>query len=166
MKKKTKIVITSITAACMLFAYYNYDYKYVPEYQVIECNNKSNIFKAKYRNGNVYIVKSLKEIDYINESDIIVLDQRYKDDPNMKIISSHEINDKNIRNDIIEILLEYEKLYPSKWTRTIESMRLEWFVHNLFYDLNYKRNHTNNVDLDNNDEDKYQNKILNKILKI
>ena len=146
-------------------AYYNYDYKYVPKYEIIE-DKKNPFFTAKYRYGSVYIIKDLREIDSIDENDIIILDQRNKSNPNMKIISSHEITDKNIRNDIIEILLEYEKMYPSKWDRTIESMRLEWFVHNLFYDINYKRDHTDNVDLDNDDENKYQNKILNKILKI
>lgn len=165
MKRKSKIIITSITAACLLFIYYNYDYTYVPEYQIIECNS-SKYYKARYRSGNVYIVKNLKEIVDVGDNDIIILDERNKNDPNMKIISSNKISDKNIRNDIIEILLEYEKEYPSNWNRTPESMRLEWLVHNVFYDLNYKRNHTDNVDLDNNDENKYQNTILNKILKI
>ena len=165
MKKKTKIVITSITTACLLFVYYNYDYKYMPKYEII-ADNPSPVFTAKYRNGNVYIVKNLNDVDVVSENDIIILDERNKKDPNMKVISSHEIYDKEIRNDIIEILNEYEEMYPSKWNRSLESMRLEWFVHNFFYELNYKRNHTNNVDLNNNDEEKYQNDVLHRILKI
>ena len=165
MRKKTKIIITSITLAGLLFAYYNYDYKYVPQYVILD-NDANDYFIAKYQYGDVYIVKTLSAIEYVNENDIIVLDQREDDNPSMQIISSHKISDKNIRNDIIEIIMEYEKRNPSAWNRTPESMRLEWFVHNFFYNLNYKRNHTDNVDLDNNDEEQYNNVILNKVLKI
>ena len=165
MKRNSKIIITSITAACLLFVYYNYDYKYVPSYSVVHSIN-NGIFLATYRYGKVYIVKNINIVKDVDENDIVIIDQRDGKDPNMKVISSHRIVDRDIRNDIIEIISEYEKLYPSKWNRTINSMRLEWFIHNIFYDLNLKRNHTDNVDLDNNDEEKYNKEYLNKILKI
>ena len=164
-KKKTKVIAISTITAVLLFVYYNYDYKYTPKYDIVY-DNKEDVFTALYSYGKVYIVNDLNKINNLLENDIVILDERDSDNPNMKIISSHYISDKDIRNDIITIMLEYEKKYPSNWSRTIESMRLEWFVHNLFYDLNYKRNHTNNVDLDNNDEEKYNNKTLQRILKI
>ena len=169
MKKKTKIIITSITLAGLLFLHSCNDYKYVPSYSIVENNDNNDYWEARYRYGNIYIIKSKKLIDKIrkiSENDIIILDERENVDPNMKVISSHEITDKEARNDILEIIMEYERLFPSKWDRTIESMRLEWFVHNLLYDIDYKRNHTDNVDFDNNDELQYQHPILNKILKV
>ena len=61
----------------------------------------------------------------------------------------------------------YEELYPSEWNRTIESMRLEWFVHNASHMFNYKLDHSDDVDLDNDDQLKYENvNILNKLLKL
>lgn len=168
MKKKTKIIITSITLAGLMFVYYNYDYKYVPKYSIVE-NDNTELFLAKYRYGNVYIVKSKDMIDRVKKesfNDIIVLDARSELDPNMEIISSYEITDKEARNDVIEIIMEYEKMFPSEWSRSIESMRLEWLIHNILYDIDYERHRTDNVDFDNSDEKEYNNQFLNKVLKI
>ena len=166
MKKSTKKVITSISLAFMLMVYYNYDYKYVPEYEIV--SNYNLPYYANYRNGKIYIVKDLEEIDYLNLdiNDIVIIDQRDLEDANIKIVSSFLINDKKVRNDIIEVLFNYEKEYPSNWERTKESLRLEWFVHNMFYDLNYERHRTNDVDLNNNDEKKFHKIFLNKLFKI
>ena len=164
MKKKTKIIITSITVAGLLFLHCQHDYQYVPKYSVVGKNY--NYWEAKYRYGNVYIVKKINAINKVNDNDIVILDDRDDQDPNMEIISSHEITDKEARNDIIEIIMEYERCYPSKWNRTEESMRLEWYIHNMLYDIDYERHRTDNVDFDNSDEDYYNKHILNKILKI
>ena len=168
MKKKTKRIIVSITAALMMFVYYNYDYTYVPQYEIVGTNYSSKKPYAKYRYGDVYIVKSEKQInkDSNNPYDVFVIDQRKNADPNIKIISSCEINDKDARNDILEILMQYEKDHPSKWDRTIESLRIEWFVHNILHFFNYKTDHTTDVDLNNNDEEKFKNDFYGKILKI
>ena len=163
MKKRTKRIITSITAALMLLVYYNYDYKYVPNYEIV-C--KSNHCFATYSKGNVYIVKNINKIPNVSPDDIIIIDDTKSNDPDFKIISSYLITDKNIRNDIIEIIFEYASLHPSKWNRTRESMRLEWFVHNFLYQFNYERNRTTDVDFNNNDEEQYKKEFYNKILKI
>ena len=63
------------------------------------------------------------------------------------------------------IILIYDSLYPSDWKRSIESMRVEWTVHNLLYDIGYERARTRDVDLDNLEEEKYNNKILRRIIK-
>ena len=168
MKKRTKRIIVSITAALMLFVYYNYDYKYVPQYEIVGTNYSSTKPYAKYRYGNVYIVKNEKSIDKNEENpyDVFVIDRREGNDPNFRIISSCEINDKDARDDILEILLQYEKEHPSNWNRTIESLRIEWFVHNFLHFFNYKTDHTTDVDLNNKDEEKFDNKFYGKILKI
>ena len=164
MKKKTKRIITSITVAMLLFVYYNYDYKYVPSYEIV-CNQEDHCF-AYYKNGKVYIVKDKDEVTNLEPDDIIIVDDSDGKDPDFKIISSYLINDKNIRNDIIEILFEYVKLHPSNWKRTRKSMRLEWFVHNFLYQFNYERNRTTDVDFNNQDEEQYDKEFYNKILKI
>ena len=73
------------------------------------------------------------------------------------------IHDAEIRNEILEILQEYERQFPSDWDRTTESMRLEWLMHNLSYRFDYQPGRTESVDLNNNDEGKYDNKILQRI---
>ena len=167
MKKRTKIIITSITLAGLLFAYCKYDYQYAPKYAIVD-NTEEKYWKAEYRYGYVYIVKDLEDANNISlsDTDIVVLDDRDAPDPNMRVMSSHKITDRLARNDIIEILDKYEQEFPSDWDRTIHSMRLEWYVHNLLYDIYYQRDSTENVDFNNEDEEYYRKFYLNKILKI
>ena len=76
MKKKTKRIIVSITAALMMFVYYNYDYTYVPQYEIVGTNYSSKKPYAKYRYGDVYIVKSEKQINKILDANqILVVDE-------------------------------------------------------------------------------------------
>lgn len=164
--KLTKGLI-SIGIIVLLLTNYENDYKYNPQYEIVD---EAGSEFARYRNGKVFIgtrayLYSVRE--EIEENDIIVLDQRYNiSDPNMKIISSYKINDKEIRNEILEIICKYEEKYPSRWDRTIESMRLEWFMHNISYIFKNEIDRTKDVDLDNNEERYYDNKILNRILKL
>ena len=83
----------------------------------------------------------------------------------MKILSSYKINDSNIRNEILEIIAEYEKTYPSSWNRSINSMRVEWFVHNFLYYLNYEKNRTRDVDFNNSEQEIYSKKLIKKLIK-
>lgn len=142
-----------------------HEHKYEPKYTIIN-DEKSDVF-ASYKDGLIYILSSKDEIEsilpYLNENDIVVVDERQTDDPNILIIDSYRINNKDIRNTILSCILEYERLYPSEWNRTIESMRNEWVIHNISYDLNYKVDNSRTVDLNNEDEDKYKAYILKKI---
>ena len=162
---KLKKACFVLGASFVLYTYIKCEHVYKPNYTITEDEE----YFAKYSKGKVYIgsidyIESLK--DKVNKDDILVIDTRNTcNDPNMQIISSYEINNKDTRNEILEILLIYEDLYPSKWDRTIESMRLEWFIHNLSHSFNYKKDHSDDVDLDNDDQEKYDNvKILNKLL--
>lgn len=111
----------------------------------------------KYSKGAVYIGNK-KYLDslHVNQNDVLVEDQRNNNNPNMKIRNSYLITDKKDRLKIIKILYNYEKKHPSKWNRSIKSMEREWEAHNTLYYLNYKKNHTADVDLDNNDENNYK----------
>ena len=169
MNKLKKALISVGLTVLLLGAYVESDYNYNRTYEILDDSNPAF---ASYSDGNIYIgnTRFLKDIYYsglYQDGDIFVLDKRnYDTNPDMKVISSCTIKDKNIRNDIIEVLQIYEEMYPSNWNRTTESMRLEWYMHNASYDFNYEKDRTCDVDLDNEDEDKYNNKILNKILKL
>lgn len=113
---------------------------------------------AKYSNGYIYIgdKEYLNNLTNIKETDVLIEDQRSnKNDPDMIIHDSYKIVDENIMYEIINIICDYEELNPSNWNRSKQSMKSEWLAHNLSYYLNYKRNRTADVDLNNNDEEKY-----------
>ena len=167
MKKRTKIVITSLSLAALMFTYYNIDYKYTPKYEIVGYVDSIKPY-ATYSLGNLYIIKDISLIDKISlsKNDVIILDQREDNNPNIRIMSSCNITNREARNEIIEIIQEYNRVYPSNWKRTNESLRLEWFVHNLLYNLDYKLEHTTDVDLDNNDEDYYNKPFFNHLIKI
>ena len=161
---KLKKACLLLTASVALAGYLKCQHVYTPTYVITEDES----YFATYSRGRIYIgshryIDSIK--DQLTVDDIIVYDERNSSDPNMQIVSSYRINDKDIRNEILEVLLVYEKLYPSKWDRTLETMRLEWFVHNLSHSFNYKLDHSDDVDLNNADQLNYENvKILNKLL--
>ena len=159
-KLKRRIAILGIFIA--LCAYCISEPNYSSHYEIL--NTDSDAF-AKYSCGNIYI----GDEEFLNhiccqEGDLLVEDQRcLKSDPNMKIYASCLIQDADVRNEILEVLQEYEKMHPSDWDRTIESMRLEWLMHNLSYSFSYEQNRTADVDLNNADEEYYDYKILQKI---
>ena len=165
MNNKTKKKILIVGAALLLATYHTVDYKYVSNYKII--NSKEDGF-ATYSSGRIFIgdIEYLCSIKNKQENDILVEDQRNKKDPNFKIYSSYLINDKRIRNEILEVLCIYEELHPSNWNRTIESMRVEWLMHNLSYFFNYEKPRTIDVDLNNSDEELYNKEIYRKVLKL
>ena len=124
-KFKNKIIYISILIAFLI--YYNKEHKYDSNHVLLMDNEAY----AKYSNGYVYINK---EDITLSDGDVLIIDERFKkDDPNIKIKSSHLINNKEHRNEILEILKTYENSDPSEWNRSMTSMRLEWFMHNFSY---------------------------------
>ena len=167
MKKRTKIIVTTLSLAAILGLYCSIDVNYEPKYTIVGYVNEETPY-ATYSKGDVYIVKSLEKADelVVQENDVIIIDQREDDNPNMRVVSSYAIRDKFLQNEIIEIMQEYNKEYPSKWKRTNKSLILEWYVHNLLYNVNYKLDHTTDVDFDNKDEKVYDKPLINSIIKI
>jgi hypothetical protein len=140
------------------------DYK--PQYEIIESTDDYAPF-ASYEEGNVYIgsFEYLKEVKkFANKKDVLIWDKRYIEDSDMVILDSYKIINQQHRNTILEIMLEYERMHPSVWERSIESMRNEWEIHNLCYRFEYKKNRTTDVDFNIGDEEKYSSKVLSKIL--
>ena len=111
--------------------------------------------------GTVYIGNNeyLDSIDIKSDNDILVLDQRYLNDPNIKILDSYRITDPEIMEKVLDEIIEYERDNPSDWNRTVSSMKYEWIIHNLAYSLNYEIGRSKDVDLNNKDEQKYLKKI-------
>ena len=83
----------------------------------------------------------------------------------MKICNSYLVTCPKQRKEILEVLCHYEECYPTDWDRSLDSMRLEWTIHNLSHLLGYDLKSSRDVDLDNADEEYYQNKVLVKLLK-
>ena len=154
-KNKEKLIL--ILLLFWLLKNTSYNYNVSNNYEIVM---EDDCF-ARYSKGRVFIgskeyIESLIDID---ENDILIIDNRDRDDPNMKILSSYKINDYRTRDEILKIIFEYEKKNPSSWKRTISSMKLEWFVHNVLYYLNYETKRTRDVDLNNNDEKKYSKRL-------
>ena len=162
-KLKRKIILISLILI-IGERYYNNEYKYKEEYEILEDNDAF----AKYNDGLVYIGSKwyLESLDNVEENDILVIDSRKDEIPNMIICDSYKIKDIKTRNEVLEILSIYEEHNPSNWNRSMTSMRLEWFCHNISYYLNHETERTRSVDLDNEDEEKYNpKKVLKKAMK-
>ncbi|MBR1817568.1 MAG: hypothetical protein IJ772_01840 [Bacilli bacterium] len=126
-----------------------------------------SLFKTLYKDGYVYIgneeeYRRVKPL--MSENDYFVLDERNYYDANMKVIDSYKIHDEVDQEALLEILLYYEQLYPSSWNRSLESMKLEWRVHNVLYQLHYEEHRTRDVDFNNADETKYSKTVLKRML--
>jgi len=121
----------------------------------------NNDIFATYNGRDIYIGDKdyILEIMDIESDNIYVIDDRNSKDPNIKIMNSYSIRNIDISN-ILDILIEYENIYPSDWNRTKKSMFNEWIIHNICYDLNIKTESTESVDLDNIDENKYNHIII------
>lgn len=165
MKSKNKKKLLCCAAAVLILVAYTNKKKYHPDYAILDIDNGPF---AEYSDGYVYIgtEEYLNSLTNIGPNDILVRDERDKEDPNMVIMNSFCITDKETRNDILEIINYYEVMNPSDWDRSVESMRLEWFCHNVSYYMNYKKDRSFEVDLNNKDEDKYDNEVLRRFLRI
>ena len=163
MEKKTKKKIFGVITLSMLLWAYSHDHEYNTNYEILD-----STAYARYDDGYIYI----GDEDYIDsltdicENDILVIDQRNSTDPNFKIIDSYRITDKDIRNDIISVICDYNMEYPCDYYRSVESMRLEWFMHNVSYNLNYEVDRTRDVDFEISEENTYNNKVLSKLFKL
>ena len=162
-KKKKKLLLASAALLCL--AAYPYKKHYHPQFEIL---NEENGPFAKYSNGYVYIGSEyyLSNLNNISENDVLICDERYKRDPNMSVYQSYNIDDADIRNEILEIMCVYETMYPSDWDRTIESMRLEWLYHNVSYFFKYKTTHSADTDFNNADESIYDNEVLSRVFRL
>nr|MBP3258742.1 hypothetical protein [Bacilli bacterium] len=163
MEKKAKKKIFTVITLSMVLWIYSHDHKYSSNYEVLD-----DIAYARYENGNIYIGNEeyINSLIDISEYDILVVDERNSSDPNFKIINSYRITDKDTRNDIICAICDYNSEYPCDYYRSVESMRLEWFIHNVSYNLHYEVDRSRDVDFEISEEDDYDSKVLSKLFKL
>ena len=171
MDKKTRIksiIFLYITLGFTVYLFNDYNYK---DNSIVYEDNDNEAF-GEYSKGKIYIgdrefIESLN--GKIHKGDILI-EQGYKvdegyNDPNYKIYSSYLITDKSDRNDILNVLQNYNNKNPWGFNRSLDSMRIEWTVHNILYYLGYEQKRTKDVDLNNGDEDIYSNQILKRLIK-
>lgn len=163
-KKQRKKALIYIITALMVFNSFDKNEQKVMQQSSTEIQDEYD----SYSNGRIFYCNSSEKAEVlcqcIDEKDIIVLDQLHFNDPNIKILSSHRIKDREEINEILCIVKNHFDIQESSWNRTVNSMENEWLIHNICYSLYIKRNNTNDVDLNNGDEERYKSKIINKIL--
>lgn len=157
-KKNILIIVLSSIALTS-----SYQKEEVVPYYVVTLNEDAF---GDYSNGSVYIgnekyLESLKELD--EDNDVLVLDGRDSDDPYMRILNSYVVDDEKQMKEIIALLCEYEKMYPSSWERMEDTLYREWVVHNICHFIHYETNRTTDVDFNNADESLYK-KLVFKVL--
>lgn len=117
---------------------------------------------TKYKLDNTIVFISNNYIN-INNDDILIIDDRQNN--NMQIVNSYRITNKKTQDRIIDIILKYNKEYPyNNWTRSKNTMKLEWYIHNFLYSFNLYKNSTKSVDFHSSEEFFY--KILCNYLQI
>ena len=158
--KKNMIIL--VLSSVSLITIFHKKQDIIPYYLITE----EGCAFGNYSNGSVYIgdiqyVESLENLD--SDNDVLVVDLREAEDPNMKIINSYVVDDQKQMKEVIAILCEYEKMYPSNWDRSKYTMYREWIVHNICHSFNYETNRTTDVDFNNADESLYK-KLIFKVL--
>lgn len=114
---------------------------YCPKSKVYrsQCNPKD--FKAKYQTDSgktLYIYDKSTTVPKSvsgNKNNVVAYDKRHgTDNPNIQIINSYYIKDKAEQKEILTLLLEYDASNPAEvpWSRTLDSMIIEWDAHNKF----------------------------------
>ena len=167
MKKKNKknVLVYFSTLLVILSLFHNKHKKSEIEESI---NDETYEIYGTYNRGNIYICDSLSNVDKVyevcDENDVVVVDQCNLNDPNMKIVSSYKITDKEEMNQILNVIKEYCYSKHSNFKRSINSMQNEWIVHNICSNFSIKRDHTDDVDLNNGDETLYKSKIIGKII--
>ena len=166
LKIREAILTLGAATLILLSPFSNQEITYAEQYSINE-NFKEPSATIPFGScsyGDVYIIKDESQINENIENAIFVIDERYDEDPNMRIHKSYTIKHEKGMSEIICILQQYEMMYPTTWERTYSSMLNEWEVHNICSNNYYKRARTDHVDFNNKDEDTYSLQGLKKIL--
>lgn len=157
-KKKffIKTIFTTLTLTIILTSSQPQALTTLPTIYYNDYNINYNPKFASINEQDIYIINKNSSIKY-NEKDIFIMDLRNEEE-DIQIISSYRIKSKKIRQEIINIILKYNETYPAKtaWIRSKQSLNNEWLIHNILYYFNLYRNHTKDVDFENNEETTYK----------
>lgn len=168
MKKSLRNKLVIMVLLIMLAVFYIPDHQYESkEIQEIDYEN-DNIRCFNYSLGHIYIgsLSAIEELkNQVLENDILIIDYRGNIDPDMQVLDSYKMWNIDTINEVLEIMQFYEESDPSMWNRSLSSMRNEWEMHNYSYIFNHDKDRTRDVDLNNDDEEKYDSEILRKLLR-
>ena len=67
--------------------------------------------------------------------------------------------------NIVSVIMKYEEEYPSRWSRTVDGLCIEWYLHNVCYELNILVDRSMHVDLDHNDAFIFESDIMKLIFR-
>lgn len=122
-------------------------------YELCDSSSRSNDKPfATYKNYNIYIGCEADINRYTSDpNNICIIDGRCNKNPNMKIIDSYRITSTEDMFNILAVLQEYEKIYPTRWNRSLEGLQIEWVAHNISFQYGIFPVRSGSVDLDNLD---------------
>lgn len=165
MKKRNKIILLLSTYFIILFAPKSnskHSIEYNQNYTYQSCEPY-----GYYKGKRIYISDGYTINELLNSDDtsIYIIDERTIFNPDISIYNSYKIHNNDEKFAIINAILQYEKEYPSPWERKASSMKNEWDIHNICYELGIDRNSTDSIDFDNDDASIYDSKILSLFLR-
>jgi len=107
-----------------------------------------------FNDYNISIVNNTNSLSSVPQGYVTIIDYRDRKNPDMQIVNSYQITNKDRQKEILSIMIIYNGVYPStySWNRDINSMVVEWDVHNWFYNNGILKKHTKDADIDSNDE--------------
>ena len=122
-------------------------------YELCDSSSRSNDKPfATYKNYNIYIGCEADVSRYTSDpNNICIIDGRCNKNPNMKIIDSYRITSTEDMFNILAVLQEYEKIYPTRWNRSLEGLQIEWVAHHMSFQYGILPVRSGSVDLDNLD---------------
>lgn len=148
------------------------------------CSDSKNYVKPKavdpigsYNKGRGYVyVVTEDQLDIMEEKEknvVVIVDKRSPispdpaHDPNMQILDSYRITNTNQQKEIAQLMLNYNTANPVSpaWNRTLDSLVLEWEIHNNVYRTGFFQINTKDCDFNNGDEGKgywdfFQERVL------
>ena len=122
---------------------FSYEYEVEDEYGTFGFSGTVYIYKGDDISDISYFDNPAnRPSGYVDGRDVIVLDKRNQENPNMVMYNSYKIGNRKQQKIIVSILLDYEEADPSNWKRTSESMITEWKWHNRFALFSDSAKHT------------------------
>lgn len=152
-----KTIFSALFSSFIVFEIYSFfSDENIVDYEIIyEESDDDYMYFGIISDKKVYICNPDEEDNYkkiLCSNDILVIDYRGADKPHFKVLDSYLIKDINEISTITDMLISYEKKYPTDFDRSKDSMINEWLIHNYFYEHNLFIESTKDVDLDNNAE--------------
>ena len=140
-----------------------YTYKYTSGIFLWKKENTGYVYFYRNIDRDYFDSDSFTYPDGFNEkTDLLIADLTNQQNPNLMAYQAQKVKSK-YRDDIIDIMLQYDKDYDTNWERTKKSLQDEWKAHKA-YALFAKS--AQDVDFDNAEEGKgfwyFTEKALNR----